>query len=109
MASQKILDLSLKQHWFNEIKSGRKTKEYRDGNNEYYTRKLVVYGDYTGKSLKEIRDGIKEGRLKIKPFPYTHIRFHCGNQVMTVEYKGLTFEGNNWVISLGKVTNTESI
>lgn len=102
--ANKILDLSLKQHWFDEIRSGKKKKEYRSMSNNYYVQKLIRYGDYPGKTYDEIVKGVKDGKLQIKAVPYTHIRFHCGPKVMLVEFKGLSHEGNNWVIDLGKVT-----
>lgn len=102
----KVLDLSLKQHWFDEIKKGAKKKEYRDASNLYYVQKLIRYGDYVGKSNEEIRNSIKAGKLPIKAVDYDFVRFHCGAQMMMVEYKGLSLEGNNWVISLGDVKRT---
>lgn len=105
----KVLDLSLKPHWFDEIKYGRKKKEYRDFNNLYYVTKLLRYGDYVGYTNEAIRSGIKKGTLPIKAIPYTHVRFHCGNQSMLVEFKGLSHEGNNWVIELGNVSKQQTL
>lgn len=109
MAGTLILDLALKQTWFNEIKSGRKKKEYRQFNNDYYAKKLLRYGDYVGKTIPEIKDGIKSGKLPIKAVPYTHIRFHCNGQSMLVEFKGLSVEGGNYVIDLGKVISSNGV
>jgi len=106
--SFKVLNLSLKNHWFDQIKSGKKTKEYRDFGNLYYVNKLLRVGDYVGMTAEQIRQGVKSGKLAIKAVPYSHVRFHCGNQMLLVEFKGLSQDGNNWVIELGKVTDNNS-
>lgn len=106
--SFKVLNLSLKSHWFDEVQSGRKKKEYRDARNLYFTNKLLRVGDYVGMTAEQIRDGVKSGKLAIKAVPFSHVRFHCGNRMMLVEFKGLTIQGDTWVIELGKVIDNNS-
>ena len=85
---KRILHLTLLRCWFDEIVSGRKTREYREIK-PYWTKRLA------GREYDEVwfRNGYSEGM----PF-------------MRVEWKGLTTEridsddtGKHYAIILGKI------
>ena len=63
----KILDLTLKKRWYEMIESGGKREEYRE------------YKDYWRKRLID--------QDKLRPKPYTHVRFRYGYTKRTMLYK----------------------
>ena len=77
----RILHLTLKKQFFDEIALGCKTKEYRDIK-PFFTKRLE------GKIFDEIH--FRNGYAKNAPF-------------MRVEWKGMTKKNNQYVIQLGKV------
>lgn len=77
----KILHLTLHKKWFDEIVSGKKTREYREVK-PYWTKRLV------GREYDEI--WFRNGYSKNAPF-------------MRIEYLGYIEENNEYVISLGKI------
>lgn len=86
MKSEKILHLTLKKKWFDEILEGTKTVEYREIKH-YWTKRLF---DETG-----------------KPKHYNFILFRNGYskdaRTMKVEFKGLKIR-EKYEILLGKVS-----
>lgn len=79
----KILHLTLKKKWFDLIKAGEKTKEYREVK-PYWTTRLE------NKVYDEIH--FRNGYSKNSPF-------------MKVEWKGMKKENDQYVILLGKIIN----
>jgi ASC-1-like (ASCH) protein len=77
----KILHLTLKKKWFDLIKAGEKTKEYREVK-PYWTTRLE------NKVYDEIH--FRNGYSKNSPF-------------MKVEWKGMKKENDQYVILLGKI------
>ncbi len=91
----KILDLSLKYHWYDEIASGRKKEEYRELKPFYKTRLMDAYFKDElfcgGRNCNNCKN-----RLGIQPWcypiKYDAIRFHRGQgspTTMLVEFKEL--------------------
>lgn len=74
----KVLYLSLKRHWYDQIASGKKKEEYRDMTT-YYANRLV---------------GQK----------YDAVKFHCDNDSMMYEIEKITIasKAKKYVIHLGK-------
>ena len=99
-----IEDLALKAVFFESIKRGAKTVEYRDFSNPYYIRKFVDTSKYPSKKDEEIADILVKGG-KLYPRGVTHLRFHCQGKTMLVEVKDITvYNGHTtFAIKLGKI------
>lgn len=82
---KKILHLTLKKEWFNEIVSGRKKEEYRD--------KKPYWDSRLNKDFDEVH--FKNGYNDSVPF-------------MRVEYLGLEIRDNTYVIKLGKILEVQN-
>lgn len=98
------IDLRLKKVYFESIRRGTKTVEYRDFSNDYYIRKFVDMSKYPGKDEGEIRDMlVKGGKLHVRDV--THLRFHCQDKAMTVRVLEIrSYPGHTtFAIRLGKV------
>lgn len=107
--SEKILYLTLKKKWFDLIKSGQKTSEFREIK-PYWIKRLTELNKYTSR---------QEIKFRLKNFPnnnlkrFDYIIFTNGyakdSPKIKVEWKGLKigeFEGNKcFEILLGKIIN----
>lgn len=124
-----LLNLILKTKWFDMIKSGEKTEEYRDVKPFYISRffipgDLLYHKQYNGLSVKEFTisklkekiNSINNETLRYKPFKY--VKFHKGytNETMTFEIDdikigygqekwGAEKDKEYFVIKLGKRIN----
>ncbi len=87
MPDPKILHLTLHREWFDLIRSGEKTEEYRD-ETSYWDSRLE------GKDYDLIR--FVNGYGKNRPF-------------MVVEFKGSFCVGGTWTIRLGKILEVGNV
>lgn len=101
----KVKDLALKRTYYDQIASGKKKVEYRDLTNSYYINTFLNADSYIGKSVEQIKEGLLNGSLSIRPAGYTHLRFHNLGRVILVEIKGLRIDKTNKLlcIDLGKI------
>ncbi len=112
----KILSLVLHGVYYDLIKSGRKTKEYRTIN-EYYVGRLIGGIGNMDKEQREafaleLRDPEKRDEAMKKHGAYiredyTHCRFRRGSSdtYMLVKIEGIEMYATNFVISLGDIVN----
>ena len=96
---KKILHLTLKKKWFDLIKSGKKTVEYREIK-PYWTKRLMVFGTFDLTYIKVFDEiHFRNGYKKDSPF-------------MRVEWKAMgksTFEGLIcYAINLGKILEVKN-
>ena len=101
-----VKDFALHRTYYDQIVSGKKTHEYRDGKNDYYVNCFLNVDAYDGKTAKDIKEGLLNGTVKdLKLKGLTHLRFHNTGRMCVVEVKGIKFDRQNklWDISLGKV------
>ena len=82
----KTLHLSIKKPYFDAIRRGAKTTEYRTMS-DYWMRKIVDLSEYKGKTLDEIREGLVMGKLKLHYIPYDTLIFHCQNLTYEIGMK----------------------
>lgn len=92
----KNFNVSILKVYYDQIKEGTKTIEYREIK-DYYTRKLIV-------------DGIAPGNGILKAKHFDTITFYCkGEKPMKVEWKGLfLYPSKNpkwYAIKLGNILN----
>lgn len=118
-----VLNLVVYAQYYDAIKKGVKTNEYRDITS-YYVNKLMGGGYFESKGdLEEFVEQLKAGKterekvMKEKgvyyrygnglPNDYTHVRFFRGHTgvSMLVEVKGIEIMDKTFVIKLGDVVN----
>ena len=77
----KILDLPLKNEWYEMIESGVKTEEYREIK-PYWEKRLLDYAAIKANArelyLRKMLLGIPTDVCKYFPRGYTHVRFRYG-------------------------------
>lgn len=89
----KTLYLTVYRIYFEEIRRGVKTTEYRDMS-EYWVSRLIDTSKYGGKDLDQIREGLIQGKLKPYFVDWQKVRFKCGNNYLFADidrievYKG---------------------
>lgn len=107
MNSRKTLNCAIKKQYLDMILQGAKKTEYRDMS-DYWCGKIIDMGQYPGKTLQEVIDMLKMGKVELKAKPYTHITFHCNGQHETYEIKDIkTYRGHSlFAIRLGKKATT---
>ena len=101
---KKIIDMSLHKAYYESIRRGSKTTEYRDMK-DYWIDKLLDKSRYKGKSNAEIKEGLVKGTLKLYPYGWDEVRFHhLQDPPIRLEIKGITvLEGHTtFAIKLGK-------
>lgn len=112
------LNLTLKKQWFDMIRSGKKTEEYREVK-EYWIKRLVKDADYpTKEGVFDFIDGYGQEYCITEYQPFTHIKFTNGYSLtspsFTIECKGIRIGRGNpewgaptdkdvFIISLGKI------
>ena len=118
----KVLDLRLQGVYYDLIKAGKKTHEYRKLD-DYYVGRLIGGIDMRGLSdeqKKEVIDNLRDPserkeymkskglyyRVGSNPGAYTHIRFRRGavNTFMLVEIEDMVINAGQFDITLGKVS-----
>lgn len=110
--NQRILHLVLKRKWWDMIASGEKKEEYRDFN-EYWIKRILILTEQWQKKVHYFGNLDEEGIVKFKDFD--SICFHKGytNTTMTFENDGIeiNYGREDWgaepdklyfVIKLGK-------
>lgn len=100
----KILNASLHLIWYNAIRKGTKTTEYRDMK-EYWLKKLLKIEKYGNKSLQEIKEGIVSGDLPLHLQGWEAVRFHHGqDEPITYKIEEIKVYENHptFAIKLGK-------
>lgn len=97
------LNLSIHKVYFNGIRRGSKTTEFRDIK-PYWIDKLVDKSHYEGMTDSEIADALYEGK-KLYAQKYDTATFFCGDDHFTIEIKGIeTYKGHRtFAIALGKI------
>lgn len=99
------LDMSVKTVFFEPIRNGAKTTEYRDFT-EYWVNKLLDTDRY-GKTPEDIINGLLDGSLEVIQRPYRYILFHESGHKRTVKVEMgqvRTYVGHRaFCIDLGKV------
>ncbi|MCR5697756.1 MAG: hypothetical protein K6G73_12355 [Marinilabiliaceae bacterium] len=83
----KILDLSVKEPFFDSIVRGAKKIEYREMS-EYWIKKLVDTDKYKTKDIEQLRMAIYSD-IEPKFIHYDNIRFHCGERQITCKLKDI--------------------
>lgn len=103
---RKILDAALKEVYMIPTRQGVKKHELRTAT-EYWVNKLVDVESYGGKSALQIRAGLVDGTLELKPRDWTHILFHQSgsSETLLVEIKEIVFIKYHFgfIIKLGEI------
>ena len=112
----KIVNLVVHGVYYDLIKKGKKTKEYR-AITEYYVKRFMTGG--TEMSVKQREnlaeeletpskreETMKKWRTNIRE-DYTHVLFRRGTTptTMLVKLKNIELYGNNFVLNLGEIEN----
>ncbi len=92
----KVLKLTLKRKWFNEIAAGKKTKEYREIKPHWNSRLLYSDGSFKEFDVVQFRNGYRMDK------PLMRVGW------VSTDY-GKDDEGNQcFVISLGEILSIEN-